>query len=252
MGEHAEQTGPSPATSPQGRCLACGYDLRGSVSPVCPECGTPKEWRQLSFFESSEFQRAKLILEEAEIPVRAFDAGLGQTGLNSLYGGGMTVHEIGVPRLHLQKARTVLEAAGISVPAPFVDRQTPFCPACGERLDPDGPEACPHCGAAFCWSDQFEDEARGSSEPDRSGVPGRSSRAFTVVSRLMGLILVGLLSVVASLIIISLVSEISPTFWDDRALLAGRLLLGAIIWLFLSTCWVFRPMMKARKARAGR
>jgi Flp pilus assembly protein TadB len=24
-----------------GRCLACGYSLRGNTSGVCPECGTP-------------------------------------------------------------------------------------------------------------------------------------------------------------------------------------------------------------------
>jgi hypothetical protein len=24
-----------------GRCAACGYDLRGNISGVCPECGTP-------------------------------------------------------------------------------------------------------------------------------------------------------------------------------------------------------------------
>ena len=24
-----------------GQCLACGYDLTGNVSGVCPECGTP-------------------------------------------------------------------------------------------------------------------------------------------------------------------------------------------------------------------
>ena len=24
----------------ENRCLACGYDLRGNVSGVCPECGT--------------------------------------------------------------------------------------------------------------------------------------------------------------------------------------------------------------------
>jgi hypothetical protein len=26
----------------KGRCLACGYDLRGNVSGVCPESGGPK------------------------------------------------------------------------------------------------------------------------------------------------------------------------------------------------------------------
>jgi hypothetical protein len=26
-----------------GRCLTCGYSLRGNVSGVCPECGTPVE-----------------------------------------------------------------------------------------------------------------------------------------------------------------------------------------------------------------
>ena len=250
MGEQSEPTEQAGTIEPQGKCPACGYDLRGSVSPVCPECGTAKEWRQLSFFENREFQRAKLILEEARIPVRAFDAGLGQAGLNSLYGGGMSVHEIGVPQIHLQRARAVLEANGILVPAPFVDREEPFCPACGERMDPDGPEDCPHCDAAFCWSDRFGGDAGASTEQDRSEVSAQPSPAFTVVSRIMGLILIGLLSGVASMVIISFISDIDPSFWDDRAIIAGRWLLGTVLWLFLSTYWVFRPMLKARKARA--
>lgn len=27
----------------EGRCAKCGYDLRGNVSGVCPECGAPVE-----------------------------------------------------------------------------------------------------------------------------------------------------------------------------------------------------------------
>lgn len=30
-----------PATLPPGICSQCGYDLRGTVSSVCSECGTP-------------------------------------------------------------------------------------------------------------------------------------------------------------------------------------------------------------------
>lgn len=34
-----------PRQSPPGHCLKCGYDLKGNVSGLCPECGTavPKE-----------------------------------------------------------------------------------------------------------------------------------------------------------------------------------------------------------------
>jgi hypothetical protein len=28
---------------PPGRCRQCGYDLRGNVGGVCPECGTPTD-----------------------------------------------------------------------------------------------------------------------------------------------------------------------------------------------------------------
>ena len=28
---------------PAGLCRTCGYSLRGNVSGVCPECGTPAE-----------------------------------------------------------------------------------------------------------------------------------------------------------------------------------------------------------------
>jgi hypothetical protein len=27
----------------RGRCLKCGYDLRGNLSPGCPECGWRRE-----------------------------------------------------------------------------------------------------------------------------------------------------------------------------------------------------------------
>jgi hypothetical protein len=29
-----------PTTGVKGQCLACGYNLTGNVSGVCPECGT--------------------------------------------------------------------------------------------------------------------------------------------------------------------------------------------------------------------
>jgi len=28
-----------PMTDPPGHCTACGYDLTGNTSGVCPECG---------------------------------------------------------------------------------------------------------------------------------------------------------------------------------------------------------------------
>ncbi|UCD74406.1 MAG: hypothetical protein JSV91_11515 [Phycisphaerales bacterium] len=252
MGEQIEPIEESGEAEPQGKCPACGYDLRGSVSPVCPECGVAKEWRRLSFFELDDFQQAKLILEEAKIPVRAFDAGLGQAGLTSLYGGGMKVYEIGVLQRHLQEARTVLQANGISVPAPFVNREEPFCPSCGERMDPDGPERCPHCDTAFCWADQFEDESRPSSQQDEHGEDARRSWIFVLVSRLMGLICIGALSAVISIVTLNFISEADPAFWGRRTLIAGYLVFGFILWLFLSTFWVFRPMLKAKKAGARR
>ena len=46
---------PSPTLSDEIACLACGYDMRGSMhneQPTCPECGTPlrhwqaEDWRR--------------------------------------------------------------------------------------------------------------------------------------------------------------------------------------------------------------
>ena len=133
------------------RCNHCDYDLRGSDAQVCPECGTPRVWRKLRFFDRGQFLQALAVLGQAGIAASPVEA-TGVQGLELILGGGIPPpREILIGRQDTERAIEAIEAAGIAVPLPIVDRSEPVCPECGTELDPGGPEHCPTCRLAFHW-----------------------------------------------------------------------------------------------------
>ena len=131
------------------RCNHCDYDLRGSDTEVCPECGAPRVWRKLRFFDRGHFLQALTVLGQAGIAATPVEA----TGFleHILGGGNPPLPEILIGRQDTEPAIEALEAAGIGVPLPIVDRSEPVCPECGTELDLGGPEQCPTCRLAFHW-----------------------------------------------------------------------------------------------------
>lgn len=140
------------------RCHVCGYDLRGTEAAVCPECGTARVWRRLVFHDPREFAAAAHALHTAGVRSANFDPKGGFLGMGSVLGGAATAGEIWIGTTDALRAVVTLEQAGVHVPMPIVDRSEPSCPRCGERLDPDGPEHCPSCGALFHWIEIEEPE----------------------------------------------------------------------------------------------
>ncbi|MCH8342618.1 MAG: hypothetical protein IH983_01375 [Planctomycetes bacterium] len=141
---------PLHSAAPQ-RCPTCGYDLRGSASPVCPECGTPRTWRRLRFFDRAQFLEVLKILSDAGVAHRGFDGGSGQALLGQIYMGTSVAREIWIGEPDAERAIKALESEGIAFPLPIVDRAEPACPSCSTPLDPKGSASCPACGTIFQW-----------------------------------------------------------------------------------------------------
>lgn len=83
---------------PDVRCLVCGYSLKGSPTPVCPECG--EEWR----FESAERDAQNRLEGGARVREGALAAfflvlavGTGALGVKSVLGGAGLAVSQGIP-----------------------------------------------------------------------------------------------------------------------------------------------------------
>lgn len=139
-------------------CRQCGIELRDSDSDNCPKCGAPKSWKKIAYFNWDDFNLAANKLEEAGILIVKSDAGLGIGGYIQVVTGHTSLSEIWIGKPDIQRALEVLEASGLTVPAPLVDRQEPICPNCNEQLDMDGPTICKACDEPFCWFDIDEQE----------------------------------------------------------------------------------------------
>ena len=150
-----EAASPLPVNAPI-LCRRCRYDLRGTASPVCPECGAPKICTKLAFFNDDEFDEAVRVLAEAGIYIWCVSSHSGHPGLNSFYTGQTNRPEIWFGQQDLKKVFATLDDAGVATPLPIVDRTEPNCPSCTAPLDPDGDESCPACGSVFQWVD-FDD-----------------------------------------------------------------------------------------------
>lgn len=137
-------------------CRQCGYDIRGTISEVCPECGAAKIWEKITYFDWDEFFEASLRLEEAGIQIIKKDSKLGVTGFVMI--GQYGISEIWIGKPNMKEAREVLANAGLAIPAPLVDREEPICPTCNKPLVLDGPTICKSCNEPFSWFDIDEQE----------------------------------------------------------------------------------------------
>ncbi|MCH8151999.1 MAG: hypothetical protein IH830_06460 [Planctomycetes bacterium] len=174
---------PSHSAAPQ-RCPTCGYDLRGSASPVCPECGTPKTWRRLRFFDRAQLLEVLKILTDAGVAHRGSDGEAGQAVLGQIFMGASAAMEIWIGEPDAERAIEALDSEGIAFPLPIVDRAEPACPSCSTPLHPSAPASCPACGTIFQWV-QIENE-----EPDAPAPPTHPDRAPRV-RRHVGALFVG-------------------------------------------------------------
>jgi predicted RNA-binding Zn-ribbon protein involved in translation (DUF1610 family) len=140
------------ASSKGALCAACGYDLRGIESPLCPECGAPRVWRRLRFLSLPEFLQAVEVLQNANrFQLRIIDPRFGNMDLLTMLPTNNAFGEIQVSQSDSADAIQVLEDAGIFMPLPIVDRAEPNCPACLHPLDETSDKVCPSCGAGFQW-----------------------------------------------------------------------------------------------------
>ena len=146
----SDDASPLPVNAPI-RCPRCRYDLRGTASPVCPECGAPKSCTKIAFFNDEEFDEAARVLKEAGISILCVDSTSGHRGLGSFYSGYTNRPEIWFGQQDLKKVVTTLDNAGVATPLPIVDRSEPNCPSCSAALDMNSDEICPACGAVFQW-----------------------------------------------------------------------------------------------------
>ena len=147
-----EATSPLPVNAPM-LCRRCRYDLRGTASPVCPECGAPKPCTKLAFFNNDEFDEAARVLEEAGIHIWYRHSHSGRSGVIEIFTGQMNRPEIWFGQQDLKKVFATLDDAGVATPLPIVDRTEANCPSCSTPLDTKCDEICPECGTAFQWVD---------------------------------------------------------------------------------------------------
>ncbi len=147
-----EAASPLPVNAPM-LCRRCRYDLRGTASPVCPECGAPKSCTKLAFFSVDEFDEATRVLEEAGICIWYLHSHSGRSGVVEIFSGQTTRPEIWLGQQDLKKVFATLDDAGVATPLPIVDLAEPNCPSCSAPLDTKGDEICPACGSVFQWVD---------------------------------------------------------------------------------------------------
>jgi hypothetical protein len=97
--------------------------------------------------------RSRVVLDGAGLVERTVDPGAGAAGLAHMVAGIVTAGEIWVASEDLDEAQRVLEANGLHLPVPIVDRSEACCPTCHEPLELDEVSPCARCGGLYEWVD---------------------------------------------------------------------------------------------------
>jgi len=145
-----------PSTSrhvrrPAPRCGACGYDVRGIGSDLCPECGSLINARRLRFLNADDLRIAIAALEQAGIRCRIVEPAAAGNMAALITGGLPACHELWMAAGDLHRAIDVMDEAGAAAPLPLVDPLDPACPECGAAVPANGEPVCPTCHAPFTW-----------------------------------------------------------------------------------------------------
>lgn len=140
-------------------CAHCGYLLRGTRSPLCPECGKTRQ-RRIAYFDREEFDAVRAALEQAGVAFESHDPRLGIIGMLTLLDGVNLYPVIKLEWANLPHAEEALENVGLSLPIALVDAGEPFCPSCGtllKRRDPTGGR-CEVCSTQYSWFEASPDD----------------------------------------------------------------------------------------------
>lgn len=140
------------ASRPEGRCIACAYNLRGLPSGVCPECGTPI-CKRIDCVNVAEYDLIKSAFDEEGVRYDGADPRSGVRGAMHLLAGMEGGGHFYIHPEDDATALEILDAIGYGGHAPIVDRAEPICPHCGGSIAGVQNEECPACHGAFVWVD---------------------------------------------------------------------------------------------------
>ena len=183
----------SPMSAPTRHCVSCGYNLRGTTSSVCPECGAPKLWQRISILDATDFSAACALLARENIAHRRVEA-LPQ--LPTVSGSRFIASEIWIAPNDADRVLRLLDDADIPAPMPVVDRSEASCPQCNGALDAKDAAVCPQCGLTFQWIEIEDDESRDGPADDRAPRPSQPGEQWTtqrwdvIIPIVLGLIMV--------------------------------------------------------------
>lgn len=149
--EHSSQLPSHPI-----RCPVCRYDLRGTESVACPECGRPRIWRLVTCNNLAEYTAVRQTLLDAGVPHEEYLHFGGLEGATALVGGGEERFVLGIGLPQLAAASEALAQADLPLPLLIIERGNPFCDVCSANLSAVSNGICPRCNSEFTWDDELD------------------------------------------------------------------------------------------------